>query len=374
MRVLFVVGGLPFGGIENLLFDVSKEFLKRGIPFKVVNLSGTGQKEEEFREAGIPVVDLGSSLKDIKTFKLKTAGKLKKLIEEERADVVHSMQFPADYFTRVALLTDRRVKVITHIHTTKRERRFERRVFNRLLSARTDAFLSVSEAVYRAVEKEHNIFGKPHYVMYNGINFLRLAERAKEKVDLNINIKDKKLFIVVGRLVPMKRVDLAIRALSIISRKHQEAALLIVGEGKERKKLEKLAEELSIKNRVIFTGYRKNVAPYLFNSYALLMPSEYEGFPVTHIEAAFFGLPAIISPFVPSKEVFARSSLIAPLSAEEIAKRMELLLTDNRTYRRLSEAASQEASRYSIEAYADALLDLYEGLTRGKLPEKRVLF
>jgi len=373
VKTLFVVGGLPFGGIENLLLDISKELLRRNFPFKVVNLSGTGQKIQDFEEAEVPLINLGSSLKEIKTFNIKTARKLKRLIEEEGANIVHSMQFSADYFTRVSLFLTRKPKVITHIHSIKVEKRLERKIFNKLLSYRTDAFLSVSKAVYKMVEEEHNVAKKPHYVMYNGIDFKKLEILKNTEIKLP---KGKKFFAIVGRLVPMKKVDLAIKALSIIVNKHPEAGLLIIGDGKERKKLERLAKELSLGERVIFTGYKEKVAPYLLKSYALLMPSEYEGLPITHIEAAYFGLPAIISPFVPSREIFSDSSLVSPLSAEEIAKRMEILLENEELYRRMrmSQKAKETAKNYSIERYTDTLIDFYERLIKGKLPKERVLF
>jgi len=373
MKTLFVVGGLPFGGIENLLFDISSELLKRNYPFKVVNLSGTGQKVREFEEAGIPLINLGNSFRDIKTFKLGTARRLKELIEREDAQIVHSMQFTGDYFTRLALLFDKRRKVITHIHNTKIEKRFERRLFNKMLSLRTDVFLSVSKEVFEVVEKTHNFFKKPHYIFYNGIAFRKLEEQLKG-AKAHEFFKGRKVFIALGRLVKQKRIDLAIRAISMVANKHPDVALAVIGDGGERERLKKLAEELKVEDRVYFFGYQKEVAPFLSNAFALVMPSEYEGLPITHLEAAYFGLPAIISPFVPSKEILSQASLIAPLSAEEVAKKMELLLENEKLYKEMSQKARETAKRYSIERYADALLALYERLIKGDLPKERVLF
>ena len=347
MKTLFVVGGLPFGGIENLLFDISKELLKRNFPFKVVNLSGTGQKVVEFKEAGIPLINLESSLKAIKTFRLKTAFKLRRLIESEKAEIVHTMQFPADYFARVALINDRHRKVITHIHTVRKEKRVERKIFNRFLSIRTDVFLAVSKDVRKVVEKEHNFFRKPSYIFYNAVNYKKLEAQLRKPVISNI-LKGKKVFITVGRLVKLKRIDLAIRALALIEKKYPDAVLAVIGDGKERQNLERLAQNLNLKEKVFFFGYQKEIAPFLSKAFALLMPSEHEGLPVSHLEAAYFGLPAIISPFVPSRELLSDASLVAGLSPEEIAKKMERLLIDKVLYRELSDNARKTAMLYSI--------------------------
>ena len=368
MKVLFVVGGLPFGGIENLLFDIALEFLKRSVDFKIVNLSGTGEKIEEFLKAGLPVINLGISKRDIKTFKVKTAYRLRNFIRNYQPNIVHSMQFSGDYFTRVASIGLRSFKIITHIHNIKRETRVERRMFNKLLSYRTDVFLSVSKEVFEVVEKEHNVAGKPHYVLYNAIN----VEKFKEEG--NLKLEDGAKYITcVGRLVKQKNFDVAIKAFSLIEKKHHDTRLLIVGEGKEREKLQDLAKSLGLARKVIFTGYRRDVPAILKTSYILLMPSSYEGFPITHLEAMYAGLPAIISPYVPSKEVASECSLIFPVDPRRIANALDKLLADENFYKKLSRKAVEIAQEFTIERYVDKLLNLYEDVLSENLPDKVVL-
>ncbi|WP_457679057.1 glycosyltransferase [Thermovibrio sp.] len=369
MKVSFVVGGLPFGGIENLLFDVSRELLRRNFPFKVVNLSGSGDKLKEFLDAGIPVVNLGSGLKSIKTYRIDSALKLKEFFSRERPSVVHSMQFTGDYFSRLALLGDRTVKVITHVHAVRRERRFERKLFNRLLSFRTDLFLSVSRAVYEVVEKEHNLFKRRHFILYNGVDFSKFESQGSS--ELLKEFEGKRVFLFVGRLVKLKGVDLAIKAFSLIAPKFKDASLFIVGKGKEEGRLRSFVNSLNLNGRVKFLGYfpPEKLGTLYSSSFALLIPSETEGLSITHFEGAYFGLPAVVSPETPSLEVLSEGSLVAPRKEEVWAKRMELLLTDGRLYKELSERASKTARKYSISSYVDKLLALYQGLVKGELPQ-----
>ena len=369
MKALFVVGGLPFGGIENLLYDVSLELLKRGFDFKVVNLSGTGEKLPEFLDAGVPVENLGSSLRDIKTFRFSTAVKLKHLLEREKPDLVHSMQFTGDYFSRLAALGLSGLKVITHVHNIKREKRLERRFLNRLLSFRTDLFLSVSRAVYEYVEREHNFFGKPHLIFYNCISPERL--KPLEEIEL---LEGKLNFLCLGRLVKQKNFDVAIKAFKRVASRFPSTQLVIVGEGGERGRLESLVEKLSLRGRVLFLGYRKDVASVLARSYALLVPSEYEGLSIAHLEAAYFGLPAIVTPAVPSREILGSASFVVPPEPSAFAEKMVKLLEEPELYRRLSEEAKRVANRYTVDKYVSALLELYDALLSGKLPEREVFF
>ncbi len=368
LKVLFVVGGLPFGGIENLLFDIVLEFSKRNVDFKIVNLSGTGEKTEEFLKAGLPVINLGNSKRDIKTFKLKTAYKLRNFIRNYQPNIVHSMQFSGDYFTRVASIGLSSFKVVTHIHNIKREKRIERKIFNKLLSYRTNVFLSVSKEVFEVVEKDHNVAGKPHYVLYNAIN----VEKFKEKGSLELE-NGVRYITCVGRLVKQKNFDVAIKAFSLIEKKYPDTRLLIVGEGKERKRLQDLAKSLGLAKKVIFTGYRRDVPAILKTSYILLMPSSYEGFGIAHLEAMYAGLPAIISPYVPSKEVASECSLMVPVDPGRIANTLDRLLADENFYKKLSRKAKEIAQEFTIERYVDKLLELYESVLSENLPDKVVL-
>ncbi len=368
MKILYVVGGLPFGGIENLLFDIARELSKRNIDYRIINISGTGEKTEEFFRANLPVVNLGNSKKILKTYRLPTAIKLRYFIKQYKPDIIHSMQFSADYFSRIATISIKDIKIITHIHTIKKEKRIERRIFNKLLSFKTDVFLSVSKDVFKVVEKEHNLARKQHYILYNAIN----TKAFDTETSLNLQ-KGIKYIACVGRLVKQKNFDVAIKAFSLIEKNHPDTRLLIVGDGGMNKKLQQLTKDLNIYDKVIFAGYRKDVPGILKKSYMLLMPSEYEGFGIAHLEAMYAGLPAIISPFVPSKEIASECSIIAPIDPQQIAYYIEKLLTDEVLYKELSLKAKEIAKNFTIEEYVNKLLTLYSSLILNKPIENLIL-
>ena len=372
MKVLFAVGGLPFGGIENFLFDVSLELRKRDIDFVIANISGTGEKTKDFLEASLPVINLGVSKKDLKTFKISTALKLRRLIKNYQPNIIHSMQFSADYFSRISSIGLSFPKIITYIQSIRREKRRERRFLNKLLSYKTDVFLSASKAIFDVVEKDHNIAGRPHYVLYNAINPSRFKYRCELPECLTFN-NELKYIICVGRLVKLKNFDVAIKAFAILEKKLPNVKLIIVGEGGERKNLEALIDKLGLSRKVVLTGYLSNVFPVIRKAHIFLMPSSFEGFPIAHLEAMYAGLPAVISPYVPSQEVASECSLIVPIDPEKIAKALSRLLTDEQLYKKLSLKAKEIAKQFTIERYVDKLLDLYDGILSGKLPSRMVL-
>lgn len=99
-------------------------------------------------------------------------------------------------------------------------------------------------------------------------------------------------FVAIGRLVPEKRIDLAIRAVA-----KTQSDLTIVGSGPEKGRLEALVEKLKMKKRVRFIEgiSEEQLLLKLRNSLGLLMFSEREGMSIVTIEALALGTPVIIT-------------------------------------------------------------------------------
>lgn len=139
------------------------------LKFQIVNVAGVGEKLNEFYDAGIDILNVCNSTKDLKAYKLSTLKKLKEAFNQWKPDIVHTMNFSADYFSKLALINSK-TPIVTHIHNTKIEEHLHRRALNRFLSFRTSLYISVSKAVYDMVEKMQNMFKKKHIVLYNATN------------------------------------------------------------------------------------------------------------------------------------------------------------------------------------------------------------
>jgi len=120
----------------------------------------------------------------------------------------------------------------------------------------------------------------------------------KLKQEKEIDIKPKYpgfdfYFLTLSRLVKVKNIPLQLKALSKLKQSYPKFLLIIVGDGPERKKLEKLVLKLNLKENVIFEGWQRDVVSYLKSSDCLLLSSNYEGYGRAIIEALIFGLPVI---------------------------------------------------------------------------------
>ncbi len=354
MKAAVVLGSIPYGGIENLVYDIvqsSKSF--RDLEFCVINIAGVGEKLSEFYDANINVINICSSTKDLKVYKLSTLKKVKKVFGDLKPDIVHTMNFSADYFSKLALINSS-IPIVTHIHNTKIEEYLHRRLINRWLSFRTNLYISVSKAVYDMVEKMHNMFKKQHIILYNAINLnnFKWIKRTYPKNHFNI--------ISTARLMPQKNLDNLIRAFAKIHRKYSNTTLTIVGDGKERSNLENLAKSLN--THVFFTGYQKDVSIYLYKADLFVLPSIYEGFGNSHIEAVATGLPSIVSKNVPSIEVTKDCTLICETDAESIYNTIESVISNPALYEDLSDNTKKIIPQFDIKVYIENLYNMYKQL------------
>ena len=127
----------------------------------------------------------------------------------------------------------------------------------------------------------YNSFNNKVIVINNFININDIIEKAKENVDLELNSTNKH-FVFVGRLDDKsKKLSRAINLVKNID----NIDLIIIGDGPDRKKYEELVCKYNLNNRINFLGMKDNPYPYIKISDYLILTSDYEGFPVTYLEA-----------------------------------------------------------------------------------------
>src|SRR5690606_19599393 len=97
--------------------------------------------------------------------------------------------------------------------------------------------------------------------------------------------------VFIGRLSKQKRVDLLLKAFSII--KNTNSHLYIIGKGELREQLENIAIEEGIKDKITFLGERDNPFSLLAQANCLALTSAYEGFPNVVLEAHALGIPVV---------------------------------------------------------------------------------
>lgn len=181
---------------------------------------------------------------------------------------------------------------------------------------------------------------------------------------------DDEVLGVVGRLETQKGHRYLIEALPQILRVRPRARLLLVGEGDLRGALEEQASRLSVRERVVFTGFRRDVARMMGLMDVLVLPSLYEGLPLVLLEAQALARPIVATSVDGNTDVVedgVSGRIVPPEDPAALAHAVTALLGDRDEARRLGEAARRSVHRhFTMEEQLRRTVELYEMCLQGR--------
>ncbi len=266
MKILMVITELGPGGAERIVCELSKNLLKKGHSVTVVSIAqppDTDVIPRQLTQAGIPVRYLNGTRRDLKLF-----SKLRKMILQEKPDVIHAHLIHANLLCRVAA-AGTRIPLVDTIHIAEKRKN---RQWYFLLDALTQHLADVHTAVSHAAAEFHekHCFMKPGSirVIYNASDTVDPASpETLQAVSANFKLEEfDRVIGSIGRLDYQKGYDWFLERAGFLSRiipSGQKWAVLIFGEGPERAALTELADraEHSYRNLKIFLpGYRPDAA------------------------------------------------------------------------------------------------------------------
>jgi glycosyltransferase involved in cell wall biosynthesis len=194
----------------------------------------------------------------------------------------------------------------------------------------------------------------------NGVDIHKFERNQGKKSD------GKTRFLFVGRLEKQKGLEYLIQAAKFLKGKNY-FEIVIAGDGEEADNLKKTAAEFEVECIVKFTGKLSEHA--LIEQYArcdiFVLPSLWEGLPLTLLEAAAAGLPIIATEVGGIPSVFAHGEnalLVNARNSRELAEKMQELMSNKELQKTLSKNARKLAEKYSWENSAKQLENIYENL------------
>jgi glycosyltransferase involved in cell wall biosynthesis len=167
--------------------------------------------------------------------------------------------------------------------------------------------------------------------------------------------------LYVGALVRQKGVDVLVKAFSLL--REQDAELVIVGDGVERGRLERMCRELGVK--ADFRGYLVDIGAALRDSDVLVLPSREEGLGLVLLEAMARGVPVVATRAggIPELVVDGENGLLVEREDPEgLAEALERLLRDQALARRLVEGGLETAGSFTWEKMAGEVDEVYAEL------------
>jgi len=343
-------------GINNAVFAVQPFYRRAGRP------ASTGQTAQWFRYFSLPGV-LGLPAAGAFLF-ARLVPVIRELHRSRPIQLIHAhAPLPCGH-AAMLLASELQLPYIVSVHgldaySTQQVqgragewcRRISRRVYR---SARRVICISehVREAVLEGTRESRTS------VVYNGVDpsFFSPPE---------IPAPGARKILSVGNLIPIKRHDVLIRSFATLSSEFADLQLEIIGEGPERPRLESLANQLNVSNRVVFLGRRsrRQVAESMRQCTIFALPSAYEGLGCVYLEAMATAKPVIGCRGQGIAEIIQHGSngfLIGPDNDRELALAIEMLLRDENRMRSLGVAARDTIlDRLTLDHQADRLARIY---------------
>jgi glycosyltransferase involved in cell wall biosynthesis len=148
------------------------------------------------------------------------------------------------------------------------------------------------------------------------------------------------------------------------------AKLVIVGDGPQRKELEKLADKLDIFNNIWFAGHQQNPYKFMAKSDLLVLSSRFESFGVVLVEAMACGIPVIASDcdFGPREIIENRANgFLVPVGDEKaMAEAIEYLLTNYKIRKKFIREGKETAKKFIVKKAIEKYQILFKKLLENK--------
>lgn len=375
LQITHVISSLAIGGAQQLLFDLSLEMTARGHDVRVIGLRG-GAMAEEFRSQRIPVDELAlQGMVGLPTFLQLTAR-----LRRQRPDIVHTHLGRADNYGRMAARIARVPVIVSTVHNVEA---WKSRFFLLWIDAWTSIFAHRLVACSGRVAehlRELKVPMEKVVVVKNGICLRHWTEKpdlaAVGGIRRELGAGQNEFVVgVIGRLETQKGHSYLFQAIAALKDEIPDLKLWVIGEGSLRESLERLAGELGLSAKITFAGVRRDMRLVYAALDLVVMPSLWEGLPITLLEAMACRRPIVATTVGGIPEVIAHEKsglLVPPRDVPALAAGLKCCHRERQFTQSLASAAFETVTNeFSIEQNAEKLLALYDELVQFRLPSPR---
>ena len=369
-RILRVITRLAASGVATHVTIADRGLSERG--WETLLLHGRlepGEQEIDLPVPGVRTRRLRHLARPVDPLEdARAVVELARIIGEYRPTVIHTHHSKAGLVGRSAAILAGVPRVHT-FHGHVFEGYFGRRTSSaivtteRLLARRTSQLIALSERqradlVARGIAPQERI-----RIVPLGLDLDRFADGDRESSRAALAVDPAAYAIVMlGRLVPIKRIDRLLRVVAAVVGVRADARLYVVGDGSDRESLVDLAASLGITDRVEFRGWSGDPAAWYAAADVVALSSDNEGTPLTLIEAAAAGRPVVATAVGGVLDIVADETtgfVVDPSDEDAFARRLLELAADRGLRERMGRAAVPTAARFSASRLVDDLEDVY---------------
>ena len=352
-KILFIVTQSEMGGAQRYIFEIARGLDKTKYEVLVAAGQGDGELFKKLENTRVRPVYLKQLKRAPWPWQIALAiREIHNLLKKERPDILFFCSTTAGLLGSIASFlykiqnTKYKIQIIYRIGGWAfRDPRAFWKNWLILLAEKLTAPLKdkiiVNSEIDRKLALKYKIAPESKIVkIYNGINVnsLNFLSREKAREELQIvgdripdNIPDKripdKVVGCVANFYQTKGLEYLIKAAARSElQRRSDLQILIIGEGKQRPKLENLIKKYKLQERVILTGRIPGAYKYLKAFDVFVLPSLKEGFPWIILEAIAAEIPIVATKVGALPEILDEEFLVEPKNSQELAKKISWML------------------------------------------------
>lgn len=318
-KVAFYISAPALGGVEKVFLTYANEMADIGYDVSFIMCHDA------------PLGNLISPKVKVVNFQLSRARKsiapLRRLMKKEEYDVIvcSNVQTLFVIIARLGIKVKTKIVSSQHFYCSNVETPSYYKYLLRFIYSNCDLVLSVSEGIEGELRKVLHVSPDKVVILKNPINRKEILSLADE----NVSVPNGKLIVWVGRMYQVKNLPLLLTAFSKVLQVHDDASLILVGDGDCKQDLLNQCEELGISDRVIFEGIQTNPYKYLSKANVVALSSSSEAYPTVLLEALALGKTIVSTPTGGAKEILNDGQygyLSEDFSVEKYAHAIEMAL------------------------------------------------
>ena len=367
LRITHVITSLTVGGAQQLLLDICLEMRAHGHDVRVIGLRG-GSMAQEFRKRGFETSEFLME----NMVSLPTLFRLTVLLKQQRPWIVHTHLGRADSYGRVAAWLAGVPRIVTTVHNVDAwKAKWYLRWIDAVTSRAAHRLIACSGRVAEHLRAIGLVPMDKVTVLRNGIRLQDWRDEpspvAVSALRQDLGVKNNEFVIgVIGRLEPQKGHVYLLQALASFKSSLPAFRLCIVGEGTLREELERLVVKFGLASNVTFAGVRHDMRLVYAAVDLVVMPSLWEGLPITLLECMASRRPVVATDVGGISEIIQpehNGLMVPPKSSEALAAAIQRCMQSPESTRARVEAGFETVRReFSVEQLVDKVLALYRQL------------
>jgi len=364
IKVLHLTSTSDFGGAERMVHALARGLDPALLTIHGGSLIGSGELLRRCTSDGIPTVHFEFR------FPADPRGiaRLIRYIRTHKIQVVQTHGLRADAIARWAARMGGARYILSTIHSVDPWRRWQHVLLDRTTSGFVDQYVAVCEAAKGAAVQREKISPNAVKVIPIGISPAPIPRERRDEVRqaFGLSAENYPTVGILANLREMKGHRYVIEALAQLRQDFPGITVLFAGRDDSNGALQQYAARLGVQDSIRFLGFVKDTPAVLAAIDIFLLPSDWEGLPVSVLEALHAGVPIIATRVGGIPEILrdgVEGVLIEPRSPRAIRDAIVSLTEDFATRARFVRAAERRAvTEFSLERMVRQYDSLYRGL------------